>query len=268
MFAQGILEVRNSKLYRLEFDTFEEFCGSELGFSDRHARRLMDSVDVVENLKVDPGVRLPKYEKHARPLSKLEPEVQREAWNETLETFGNDITAKKVEQIASEYKEVNEFVKEAKNEQGSMFVEPMTEKQILAKAKELKAQRGEDFKAKRALKIESKAAGEISEEERDMIEDCKNGNTVVININKHFHVLKWAEDNNKMQRVDRYSEFGNPFYLDSDGDRDHVCDAFGRFLEDKTSLHIKVKGLKGKVLGCHCAPLRCHGEILKDWADA
>ena len=228
----------------------------------------MDSVDVVENLKVDPGVRLPKYEKHARPLSKLEPEVQREAWNETLETFGNDITAKKVEQIASEYKEVNEFVKEAKNEQGSMFVEPMTEKQILAKAKELKAQRGEDFKAKRALKIESKAAGEISEEERDMIEDCKNGNTVVININKHFHVLKWAEDNNKMQRVDRYSEFGNPFYLDSDGDRDHVCDAFGRFLEDKTSLHIKVKGLKGKVLGCHCAPLRCHGEILKDWADA
>jgi len=63
-------------------------------------------------------------------------------------------------------------------------------------------------------------------------------------------------------RVDRFSEWGNPFILGEDGDRDHVCDAYDRYFDDKRSLHTKVKELKGKVLGCHCYPQRCHAETL------
>ena len=35
----------------------------------------------------------------------------------------------------------------------------------------------------------------------------------------------------------------------------------------KLELNEKVKQLKGKALGCHCYPLRCHGEHLKQLAD-
>ena len=82
--AQGILEVRNKKLYRIEYGTFEEFCEKELGFSDNYIHRLMNSAKVVENLPI--GKYLPQTESQARPLTKLEPETQREAWRETTET--------------------------------------------------------------------------------------------------------------------------------------------------------------------------------------
>lgn len=35
-----------------------------------------------------------------------------------------------------------------------------------------------------------------------------------------------------------------------------------RRLERDSDYRRRVKGLHGKVLGCFCAPLRCHGEIL------
>ena len=53
------------------------------------------------------------------------------------------------------------------------------------------------------------------------------------------------------------------FFLDSDGNRDQVCDGYIEYFKHKRSLHNKVKELKGKVLGCHCAPLKCHGDYLK-----
>ena len=82
-------------------------------------------------------------------------------------------------------------------------------------------------------------------------------------MNTHFHVLKYAKDKGIYKQIDRYSEFGNPFFLDSDGDREQVCNGYIEYFKHKRSLHNKVKELKGKVLGCHCAPLKCHGDYLK-----
>jgi hypothetical protein len=107
-----------------------------------------------------------------------------------------------------------------------------------------------------------------SDEEAEIMERVKLGETVVINMNKHLKVLKYAEDNGLYVRIDRFSDWGNPFLLDDDGSRDEVCDWFeDNYFPYRKSLHKKIKHLKGKVLGCHCYPNRCHGETLKSIVD-
>ena len=134
--------------------------------------------------------------------------------------------------------------------------------------KEIKEQKAQDFKAKIEERIEHKTQTQpISLDEQKMLNQIANGETVVINMNTHFHVLKYAKDKGIYKQIDRYSEFGNPFFLDSDGNRDQVCDGYIEYFKHKRSLHNKVGDLKGKVLGCHCAPLRCHGDYLKQLAD-
>lgn len=134
--------------------------------------------------------------------------------------------------------------------------------------KEIKEQKAQDFKAKIEERIEHKTqTNPISNIEQDMLDKIANGESVVININTHFHVLKYAKEKGIYKQIDRYSEFGNPFFLDSDGDRDEVCIGYIEYFKHKRSLHNKVKDLKGKVLGCHCAPLKCHGDYLKQLAD-
>jgi hypothetical protein len=143
-----------------------------------------------------------------------------------------------------------------------------TEKQIIEKAKELKEQKAQEFKAKIEQRIEQKTQEQpISIDEQILFDKIEQGETVVINMNLHFHVLKYAKDKGIYKQIDRYSEFGNPFFLDSDGTRDQVCDGYIEYFKHKRSLHSKVKDLKGKVLGCHCAPQRCHGDHLKQLAD-
>jgi len=143
-----------------------------------------------------------------------------------------------------------------------------TEKQIIEKAKELKEQKAQEFKAKIEQRIEQKTQEQpISIDEQILFDKIEQGETVVINMNLHFHVLKYAKDKGIYKQIDRYSEFGNPFFLDSDGTRDQVCDGYIEYFKHKRSLHSKVKDLKGKVLGCHCAPKRCHGDHLKQLAD-
>lgn len=107
-----------------------------------------------------------------------------------------------------------------------------------------------------------------SDEEAEIMQRVKLGETVVINMNKHLKVLKYAEDNGLYVRIDRFSDWGNPFLLDDDGNREEVCDWFENYyLPFRKSLLKKIKHLKGKVLGCHCYPNRCHGETLKSIVD-
>ena len=60
------------------------------------------------------------------------------------------------------------------------------------------------------------------------------------------------------------SPFYNPFHIGKDGSRDDVCDKYEERLREHPDLIKRVrKELKGKVLGCYCAPLRCHGDLLR-----
>lgn len=120
---------------------------------------------------------------------------------------------------------------------------------------------GKDFKQKQ--KVQDAAVNQWPEDEEDLRRRCEQGETVVINMNKHFHLLNWAMSEGMYVRVDRFTEWGNPFELGKDGDRDEVCDAYElHYFPFKKSLHRIAPSLKGKVLGCHCHPLRCHGHFL------
>ncbi len=203
--------------------------------------------------------------KEVRPLTALEPEVQNAVWQETVEKHGENITANKVQEVANDWKETSKEIKQQKNE--GVFV-AATDKDILKKAKEIKEQKAAAYKQKIVERIENKVSQtEISQEEQDLIDKLSSGETIVININKHFHVLKEAKERGLYYQIDRYSSYGNPFFLDTDGNRDEVCDGYIEYFKHKRSLHNKVKELKGKALGCHCAPLRCHGDHLKSLAD-
>lgn len=93
--------------------------------------------------------------------------------------------------------------------------------------------------------------------------EVENGHSVVANAERDKNLIKWAENNGLVIRIDRSSEFGNPFILGQDGDRDVVCNAYrDHYLPNKPSILSKRKFFKGKVLVCHCYPDRCHGESL------
>ncbi|NBW22533.1 MAG: DUF4326 domain-containing protein, partial [Caulobacteraceae bacterium] len=126
----------------------------------------------------------------------------------------------------------------------------------------------EEFVRKREAQIQTKGSAEIvPDEDAKLIEAMKRGETIVLNMNTNFHALKYAKDNNLYQQIDRWTDWGNPYNLPSDGNRNEVCDAFVIYLKYKKSLLIKIHELKGKALGCHCYPSRCHGDHLKQLAD-
>ena len=108
-----------------------------------------------------------------------------------------------------------------------------------------------------------------SEEEKKLRLEWDDGkNTIVINMDKHPHLVRYASDLQVYKRIDRGTDWGNPFLLDADGTRDEICDWYEiHYLPYKKSLRNRINTLKGKILGCHCYPNRCHGETLKNIAD-
>lgn len=101
-----------------------------------------------------------------------------------------------------------------------------------------------------------------SELERKAIVEA--GGTVVANMHQDSDraLLHWARTTGRFARIDRISDWGNPFEMPADGDRDTVCDSYEIFFPRKFSLHNRLDELRGKVLGCWCYPQRCHGDYL------
>jgi len=69
--------------------------------------------------------------------------------------------------------------------------------------------------------------------------------------------------------IGRPSIWGNPFVVGRDGSRLQVIERYRAWLfEHRPDLVTKARTeLKGKVLGCWCAPLPCHGDILAEIAN-
>jgi site-specific DNA-methyltransferase (adenine-specific) len=130
--GQALMLIREKKLYRIEFGTFEDYCNAKWDLTRRHVNRLIGSSEVVAHL--GPRGPKPQSEKHARPLTKLEPELQSEVWQEVVERHGEKITHNKVEEVVKEFKPLDNELKLAKKE--PMFAQ-MSEKEILSRAKEI-----------------------------------------------------------------------------------------------------------------------------------
>jgi hypothetical protein len=69
--------------------------------------------------------------------------------------------------------------------------------------------------------------------------------------------------------VDRGTVWGNPFVMETEKDRDKVCDLFEQYAKWRLTVEPEwLKPLRGKDLACWCAPKRCHAETLLRLANA
>jgi len=104
--GNALLAIREAKLYRLDYETFEEYCQERWGFTNEYARLNMRAAEVVKRIQETPtmvGV-LPTTESQARPLTQLEPEEQAVAWQRVVESAPNGkVTAAHVISVAKEF---------------------------------------------------------------------------------------------------------------------------------------------------------------------
>jgi len=68
--------------------------------------------------------------------------------------------------------------------------------------------------------------------------------------------------------IGRPGPWGNPFVIGRDGGRAEVIRKYEAWLLRQPQLLARLGDLRGKVLGCWCAPLPCHGDVLARLADA
>lgn len=71
-------------------------------------------------------------------------------------------------------------------------------------------------------------------------------------------------------RIDRQTHWGNPFVIGKDGNREQVIAKYRTWINEPGQAHMieyARKVLKGKTLGCWCAPKACHGDVLLEIAN-
>ncbi|GAA3417707.1 DUF4326 domain-containing protein [Streptosporangium vulgare] len=105
-----------------------------------------------------------------------------------------------------------------------------------------------------------------SDDERELLKWLRDGETVVVTLRgAHNSLIEWADAAGLYMRIDRKTPWGNPFETPADGDRDTVIRNYAEhYLPHKPSLLSRLPELRGKALGCWCAPLACHGDVLKE----
>lgn len=114
------------------------------------------------------------------------------------------------------------------------------------------------------IAVKTAPAPRWSADEIEMRKRLENGGTVVVSMRgQHDNLISWADTAGLYVRIDRRSEWGNPFEMPADGDRGAVIRNYEtHYLPNKPSLLSKIDGLRGKALGCWCAPEPCHGDVL------
>lgn len=68
--------------------------------------------------------------------------------------------------------------------------------------------------------------------------------------------------------IGRPSKWGNPYVIGRDGTRAEVIAKYREYLLGFPELYSALPELRGKILGCWCAPGPCHGDVLAELANA
>ncbi|MBR8839754.1 MAG: hypothetical protein DSM106950_38585 [Stigonema ocellatum SAG 48.90 = DSM 106950] len=106
--GKALLELRDRRLYRSTHKTFEEYCRDRFGHSRQKSNYLIAAVDVFDNLTTIGCQNLPEdlttnnlqilptNERQIRPLTKLEPDQQRDVWQQAVTEAGNKAPSGKI----------------------------------------------------------------------------------------------------------------------------------------------------------------------------
>jgi hypothetical protein len=82
--GNALLAIRDGRLYRRDFATFEDYCRGRWGMGASRARQLIGAAGVVANLEGVTNVTL-SNESQARALASLAPESQQLVWQFAVE---------------------------------------------------------------------------------------------------------------------------------------------------------------------------------------
>lgn len=104
--GEALLSIRDRRLYRANYRTFEDYCRDRWSMARRTAYQLMDAAGVVENVR-NCAQALPANEAQVRPLAMLQPDEQRLVWQVVQDTApAGKVTAAHVKSVVSVLKEV------------------------------------------------------------------------------------------------------------------------------------------------------------------
>ncbi|MBH8575352.1 hypothetical protein I8752_20515 [Nostocaceae cyanobacterium CENA369] len=106
--GKALTELRDRRLYRSTHRTFEEYCRDRFGFTRMAAALKIASVKVIDNLSTnglqnapstEDGLQiLPTNERQVRPMTNLEPQQQREVWQQAVNKAGGKIPSGRIVQ--------------------------------------------------------------------------------------------------------------------------------------------------------------------------
>lgn len=101
--GNALLEIRQEKLYRSDYQTFESYCRERWQLKRQRAYELMEAAEIVvslsQSLRDIPSKKLPQKEAHAAQLSKAPPDERPVIWKQIVsdsENSAKHITAKKI----------------------------------------------------------------------------------------------------------------------------------------------------------------------------
>jgi hypothetical protein len=100
--AKALVEIRDKKLYRAEYSSFEKYAQGRWSYEKTYLYFLCQWGETVENLSTIVET-IPTRGSHARPLYGLSPKDQRRAWKSVLKET-DEPTARDVEKVAKEYR--------------------------------------------------------------------------------------------------------------------------------------------------------------------
>ena len=109
--AEALRELRDRRLFRSTHKTFELYCQERFGFTRRRVDYLISGSEVYDNLKMrtngsqnsseedeetEPNQILLTNERQVRPLTKLDSDQQREAWQQAVEVSGGKVPSNRI----------------------------------------------------------------------------------------------------------------------------------------------------------------------------
>src|SRR5687768_13205628 len=107
----ALAEIRDSRLYRIKYATFEDYCQEKWGMSRRRGYELIAAAAVVENVRNSAQI-APSNEAQANEMSRLDEIAQQAVWDIAVGTAvkGDDdrplVTAAHVKSVVSVLTEV------------------------------------------------------------------------------------------------------------------------------------------------------------------
>jgi hypothetical protein len=112
--------------------------------------------------------------------------------------------------------------------------------------------------------------------ERELADAVRQGRSVVVNVRKsgpHKHLVPWLVEQDLITYIGHAgprhqwpeSVFANPFVREAKQDRKKMVEHYREYLEGREDLLKRVGELRGRALGCWCAPQPCHGDVLLEY---